>query len=495
MYARPRRRRRARRGSRRAVALRRRASTGDGGRRRRRRAWAEHARPRAAARVARRDAGPLTLGPPRPAAGLPPSRLHSTLVIAPTQTGKTTGLAIPRSSSGTARCSRRASRPTCCATRSTRARELGDASSCSTPPAARARPSSSWTPLAGCYDVGRRAPDGRWLTEGAVAQQARTWPTRTSGTRRQPSSSHRCCSPPRVAGRTMADVVTWIDTQDDSAVLDVLDMPNDAELRTACHRAERRCGRVPGDVTRDERQRSSIYTTAETVLEAYADPGVLAHSESCRDLAGRPPRRRQRHPLPQRDGPGAAAAAAGVRRADRGGDRGGVRPRRATGRSHSTRRCSSSSTRPRTSRRSPTSTSSPRPAPDTACSWSPCCRTSRKRTTGGAASAPTRSSTTTAPSSSAAGTADSRTLDYAARLLGDADYRQQSSSVTSGRRTETEGSVYRPLAPPHAIRQGRAHSALLIYGNLPPAWIGLRPWFAERELSALARGEAATGRE
>jgi hypothetical protein len=83
---------------------------------------------------------------------------------------------------------------------------------------------------------------------------------------------------------------------------------------------------------------------------------------------------------------------------------------------------------------------------------------------------------------------------YAARLLGDADYRQRSSSVSSGSRTETEGSVYRMLAPPHAIRQGRAHSALLIYGNLPPAWIGLRPWFAERELSALARGESATGR-
>jgi type IV secretory pathway TraG/TraD family ATPase VirD4 len=94
-----------------------------------------------------------------------------------------------------------------------------------------------------------------------------------------------------------------------------------------------------------------------------------------------------------------------------------------------------------------------------------------------------------------AGIADSRTLDYAARLLGDAHYLHESSSVTGGSRTETEGSVYRMLAPPHAIRQGRAHSALLIYGNLPPAWIGLRPWFADPELYALARGGPATGRD
>jgi len=74
------------------------------------------------------------------------------------------------------------------------------------------------------------------------------------------------------------------------------------------------------------------------------------------------------------------------------------------------------------------------------------------------------------------------------------NYRHQSSSVTAGRRTDSDGPVYRMLVPPHAIRQGRAHSALLIYGNLPPAWIGLRPWFADRELYALARGESTTGR-
>jgi hypothetical protein len=66
----------------------------------------------------------------------------------------------------------------------------------------------------------------------------------------------------------MADVVRWVDTKDREEVKDAL---HAAGLEEALIAAEATWGR-------DERQRSSIYTTAETVLQAYADPGLLATS-------------------------------------------------------------------------------------------------------------------------------------------------------------------------------------------------------------------------
>ena len=70
----------------------------------------------------------------------------------------------------------------------------------------------------------------------------------------------------------MADVVTWVDTQEDFAVRELLE-------RT---RVKAAIDAIEASVARDERQRSSIYTTAETILEAYADPGVLVHSRQPR---------------------------------------------------------------------------------------------------------------------------------------------------------------------------------------------------------------------
>ena len=46
-------------------------------------------------------------------------------------------------------------------------RERSGASSCSTRPAARARPSQSWTPLAGCYTWAGARRTAAWLAEGA----------------------------------------------------------------------------------------------------------------------------------------------------------------------------------------------------------------------------------------------------------------------------------------------------------------------------------------
>jgi type IV secretion system protein VirD4 len=67
------------------------------------------------------------------------------------------------------------------------------------------------------------------------------------------------------SGRTMADVVAWIDVQEELEVAECLAaMEQDVALRAA-----------RATWARDERQRSAVYTTAETVIEVFADDTVL----------------------------------------------------------------------------------------------------------------------------------------------------------------------------------------------------------------------------
>lgn len=86
------------------------------------------------------------------------------------------------------------------------------------------------------------------------------------------------------------------------------------------------------------------------------------------------------------------------------------------------------------------------------------------------------------------GNADVESLDLASRLVGDADRVEVTVSRDgSGRRTRSEANRPRRLAPPELIRQQRTGDGILLYGNLPPAKVRLRPWFADRRLRALGR--------
>ena len=91
--------------------------------------------------------------------------------------------------------------------------------------------------------------------------------------------------------RSMADVVRWIDTQEAAEVADLLEQAGggpalDAARATWC---------------RDERTRSSVYTTAETVLAPFADTrrggGARRSVRTARLLLGGP------HTLYLRAGP------------------------------------------------------------------------------------------------------------------------------------------------------------------------------------------------
>ena len=77
----------------------------------------------------------------------------------------------------------------------------------------------------------------------------------------------------------MADVVRWVDLQEVGDVSDILEPAGVSEALEA----------APCLVVPDERTRSSVYTTAETVLAPFAASGVAA--PSIRGSIGRPPRR------------------------------------------------------------------------------------------------------------------------------------------------------------------------------------------------------------
>jgi type IV secretion system protein VirD4 len=79
----------------------------------------------------------------------------------------------------------------------------------------------------------------------------------------------------------------------------------------------------------------------------------------------------------------------------------------------------------------------------------------------------------------ASGIADVATLDYLSRLVG--EHRQTERNVTTDltadRRSLGEHITYRRLAPADLLRRLPAGDAVLLYGNQAPAQVRLRPWY------------------
>jgi type IV secretion system protein VirD4 len=88
-----------------------------------------------------------------------------------------------------------------------------------------------------------------------------------------------------------------------------------------------------------------------------------------------------------------------------------------------------------------------------------------------------------------AGCSDPATLDYVSRLLGDEEVAQRSVSFDvngAGRRSISESLHREALTPFHLLRQVRPGEAVMIHGTLPPAHLHGRRWWADRRLRALA---------
>ncbi|MDA0168421.1 type IV secretory system conjugative DNA transfer family protein [Solirubrobacter taibaiensis] len=394
--------------------------------------------------------------------------LHSTLVVGPTQTGKTTGLAIPAILEWQGPVLATSVKTDLLRdTIETRQRcgrvQLFD------PAGSTGLESDGWTPLVDCYTWAGARKTAAWLAEGASVSKkglsdADFWY----------STAAKLLAPMLFAaatsGRSIGDVVTWLDTQEEPEIEDALNYAGIAEASHA----------FAASIGRDIRQRSSVYATAEAILEAYADPGVAMRAQAAdvrpdelldggsntlylsatvRDqrrlrpvfvallesvieeaykrsaATGKPldppllvvlDEAANIAPLPDLDVIASTAAGHGVQLVTVLQDLAQAHERWGRDRA------------------------------DTIVN------NHRARVVGG-------------------GIADERTLDYVSRLLGETEVQQQSStSAEHGRHSTTVSSTYRALAPANTLREAGQGSALLLYGSLPPAWISFRPWFLER---------------
>jgi type IV secretion system protein VirD4 len=86
------------------------------------------------------------------------------------------------------------------------------------------------------------------------------------------------------------------------------------------------------------------------------------------------------------------------------------------------------------------------------------------------------------------GVADLATLDLLSGLAGDAAVREETFThdLRDGRRTRSSATTFRRLAPTDELRRIPPGSGVLIYGHLPPVRLRLRPWFQDRVLRARA---------
>ncbi len=80
------------------------------------------------------------------------------------------------------------------------------------------------------------------------------------------------------------------------------------------------------------------------------------------------------------------------------------------------------------------------------------------------------------------GIADVATLDYLSRLVGEhrQTERSMTTDLTADRRSIGEHNTYRRLAPADLLRRLPASDAVLLYGNHAPIQVRLRPWYKLR---------------
>ena len=425
----------------------------------------------------RRDLRPLVVGPAAP----PPGRLllgelagrlrptgvaaeagQSLVVVGPTQSGKTSSLAVPailRWPGPVVAASVKAD-----LLRHTLVARVGlgrvwciDPTGCT-----GARP-AVWSPLPDCTEWGGACAVATGLCEAAKGEGT------TADGEFWYATAAKLLAPLLLAaardGRTMSDVVRWVDTQEVGEVAGILERTGPTGALDAA-----RAG-----WWRDERTRSSVATTAETVLAPFAESPAGAGTEEFvpAELLGGShtlylcaPAHDQRRlrgyftaltqhvvarafvtatrtgpldppllvvldeaahiaPLPELDGLAATCASHGVQLVTVWQDLAQVRARYGA--------------------RAPTVLNNHR-----AKLFLP-------------------------------GIADPDTLEYASRLVGDEQSVQPSvTRDASGRRSTTSTTGARRLLPPEEMRCLRRGDAILVYGSLPPARLTLRPWWAPR---------------
>jgi len=396
---------------------------------------------------------------------------QSLVVIGPTQSGKTTTLAVPAILAWqgpvlAASVKGDLWRDTA-QTRTGRGRIW-----CIDPTGSTGVATSEWSPIAACadwLDARRMASDLAESAKGdGTGSDSEFWYA-TAAKLLAPLLFAAACT-----RGSMADVVRWVDTQEVGEVADILERSGvDAALASA-----------RASWCRDERTKSSIYTTAETILEPFVS-------------SGRPPRRGDRFEPPELftgDHALYLCAPAHDQRRLRG---------YFTALTQQVLSCAFS-----------LSLRSGRPLDppllvvlDEAAHIAPLAELDGLAATCAShgvqlvtiwqdlaqvrarygARAPTVLNNHRAKLF-LPGIADPDTLDYASRLIGDEETTvpQVTRDHKGGRSTTATRSAHR-LLPPEDLRCLRRGEAVLVYGSLPPARLRLRPWWDHSRPRRLSR--------
>ncbi|MGH8898066.1 MAG: type IV secretory system conjugative DNA transfer family protein [Egibacteraceae bacterium] len=336
-------------------------------------------------------------------------------------------------------------------------------------------PSNTWTPLASCRTWAGAREMGGWLASAADL----------TGQTRDDKHYWTMLGGKLLAvllyaaagtGRTIADVVRWVDVQEQHEVDDALAQLGDPSASDAWDACK----------AREERTRSSVYGTAETLLDAYADPRVAETAETCEidldlllsgdhSLYLYAPAHQQRRLRPLFT---ALLSAVARRAQELAAERpdGMLKPRlllcldeagniaaipdlpelATTGRGQGIQLVSIfhdlGQVEHRYGKRAMTVLNGHR------------------------------------AKLFLSGQADTGSLKLAAELIGDQTVTETSVSVGDDRTSWTHAERHRPLVPPARLRQLRPRQAVLVYGHLPPVKVRLRAWWRTPGLRRRAGG-------
>jgi type IV secretion system protein VirD4 len=195
-------------------------------------------------------------------------RAQSLIVIGPTQSHKTSGLAIP-AILGWEGPVLAASVKTDLVDHTIEHRRLVGAVQCFDPSGSTGMATAGWSPI----PASRTWPGARRAAAGLTEVAKVSGGTMSDGDFWYATAT-RMLAPLLFAaafgGGDMDDVVRWVDTQEENEVLGLLEATGVPEAVNACR----------STFGKEDRQRSSIYTTVETVLEPFAGTGMGADPSS-----------------------------------------------------------------------------------------------------------------------------------------------------------------------------------------------------------------------
>lgn len=413
-------------------------------------------------------------------------RGHSVLVVGPTQSGKTSGLAIPAILEWDGPVVAASVKSDLALHTMAFRNTVGDVWVYD-PTGATGGPTHHWSPLGAASTW----PDARRVAR-SLAEVARSSAGALSDGDFWYATAAKLLAPLMLAaalsGRSMTDVVRWIDEQELEEVTAVLDACGERQALQA----------VRASAGRDDRQRSAVFTTAETVVEAFADPDVAASA----DVAGGADAASAIEPSRLLDGPHTLYLCAPAH------DQRRLRPLMATLVAGVIEAAYE-----RSSRRG-----SPLDPPvlvvlDEAANVAPLAELDVLASTAaghgvqlvtvfqdlaqvsaryGARSASVVNNHRVKVFLS--GQADPGTLDHASVLIGDAEVGVRATTTDgAGSVSTTRTPQSRRLVPADALRRLPPGEAVVISGHLAPLRVSLRPWQADASLRAKADGPKADG--